>query len=394
MDTLKIKKLQEGVFKHVVNDVEDQSLYLTTYVKLSIYNGTIAINSGTFNRDFYLGGVELYDINSTTPLLVIDMDDFVKKLAGLGYPLLGNPNFSNSGGGSGTTVDKELVVTTYSVKTAFTGASIGDTITATQVIDVTGTPSTVSTIWRNQTTGVDLASAPSAANLTLLGSQALTDAQLRAAAVVISNQNLQNIDTDLGAISDAAATTDTGSFSVISLFKRALQNWTTLLSRIPTLGQKNMAGSTPVVISSDQSAVPVSGPLTNEQLRESPLPLPTGSATSARQDLILQELQLKADLTEIQPVIPSMTNGGNLMVTTNATGTTFNAFASQACKQLNISNQTGTTIEVRQDGAGVGFQIPTGAFYTFFGITNANKLEIRRVDTSNTQVTVTARWEV
>lgn len=93
-------------------------------------------------------------------------------------------------------------------------------------------------------------------------------------------------------------------------------------------------------------------------------------------------------------VIPLMTSGGNLSVTTNATGTTFNAFASQACKQLNISNQTGTTIEVQQGGAGVAFQIPSGAFYTFFGITNANQLAIRRTDVSNTTVTVTARWEV
>lgn len=35
------------------------------------------------------------------------------------------------------------------------------------------------------------------------------------------------------------------------------------------------------------------------------LPLPTGAATSAKQDLLLTELQLKADLTETQPVIAS-----------------------------------------------------------------------------------------
>ena len=45
-------------------------------------------------------------------------------------------------------------------KIAFEGASVGDTITQTQVIDPTGTPSTVSTIWRNQTTGADSAGAP------------------------------------------------------------------------------------------------------------------------------------------------------------------------------------------------------------------------------------------
>ena len=85
--------------------------------------------------------------------------------------------------GGGSSTDRELVVTTYRVKTAFTGASVGDTITATQIIDVSGAPSTVSTIWRNQTTAADLASVPSAASLELVGSQALTDAQLRASAL-------------------------------------------------------------------------------------------------------------------------------------------------------------------------------------------------------------------
>lgn len=103
----------------------------------------------------------------------------------------GNPvSIGGGGGGGGSSSDRELVVTTYRVKTAFAGASVGDTITATQVIDVSGTPSTVSTIWRNQTTAVDLASAPAAANLELVGSQALTDAQLRAAAVAISAASL------------------------------------------------------------------------------------------------------------------------------------------------------------------------------------------------------------
>ncbi len=89
-------------------------------------------------------------------------------------------------GGSGPTTDRELVVSTYRCKTAFTGASVGDTITATQIIDVSGdTPTTVSTIWRNQTTAADLASAPSAANLELNGTTALTAAQLTAAGLAL-----------------------------------------------------------------------------------------------------------------------------------------------------------------------------------------------------------------
>lgn len=82
--------------------------------------------------------------------------------------------------------DRELVVSTYRCKTDFSGASVGDTITATQVLDVSAAPTTVSTVWRNQTTAADLGSAPSVAKLELVGAQALTDAQLRAAPVPVS----------------------------------------------------------------------------------------------------------------------------------------------------------------------------------------------------------------
>jgi len=57
-----------------------------------------------------------------------------------------------------------------------------------------------------------------------------------------------------------------------------------------TLGQKTMAASMAVVLASDQSAVPVSGPVTDVQLRASAvpvsaasLPLPAGAATAALQ---------------------------------------------------------------------------------------------------------------
>jgi hypothetical protein len=40
---------------------------------------------------------------------------------------------------------------------------------------------------------------------------------------------------DLGAKADAVATTDTGTFSVIAFIKRGLQNWTSLLAKIPAL---------------------------------------------------------------------------------------------------------------------------------------------------------------
>ena len=109
----------------------------------------------------------------------------------------------------------------------------------------------------------------------------------------------------------------------------------------PNPGQATMANSEPVVISSDQSAVPVSSAtlattakqdtlLTELQLKAdltetqpvsaASLPLPAGAATSAAQATLLTELQLKADLTETQPVslasVPShaVTNAGTFAV--------------------------------------------------------------------------------
>ncbi len=145
-----------------------------------------------------------------------------------------------NGGGSGASTDRELVVTTYCVKTAFSGASVNDVITATQIIDVSGaSPSTVSTVWRNQTTATDLASAPSAATLSLVGSTALTSAQLAAAGLALEitqsmiSTRAADISAGIGARNDAFATSDTGTFSLIAFVKRALQNWTILLARIP-----------------------------------------------------------------------------------------------------------------------------------------------------------------
>jgi hypothetical protein len=60
-------------------------------------------------------------------------------------------------------------------------------------------------------------------------------------------------------------------------------------ARINTLGQKTAANSTPVVLASDQSAIPVTGPLTDAQLRATPVPVsgtvtanPTNPSANAR----------------------------------------------------------------------------------------------------------------
>lgn len=53
----------------------------------------------------------------------------------------------------------------------------------------------------------------------------------------------------------------------------------TFTARVNTLGQKTMVSSTPVVLASDQSAVSVAGPLTNAELRATPVPV-SGTVTA------------------------------------------------------------------------------------------------------------------
>lgn len=89
----------------------------------------------------------------------------------------------------------------------------------------------------------------------------------------------------------------------------------------------------------------------------------------------------------------SATSGGNGSVQTAATGTNYTALSSQAVARVHVVNTSGTDIEVRQDGAGVALPVANGTGFTFNGISNASQLSIRRVDTSNTQVTVYYRWE-
>ena len=83
---------------------------------------------------------------------------------------------------------------------------------------------------------------------------------------------------DLGAKADAVASTDTGTFSVIAFIKRGLQNWTTLLAKIPAL----VSGRIPV----DGSGVtqPVSGTITAAQATAANLnaTVVQGTATNLR----------------------------------------------------------------------------------------------------------------
>lgn len=86
-----------------------------------------------------------------------------------------------------------------------------------------------------------------------------------------SNQQLQITqetltNTALGTPADSPATTDTGTFSIIAFIKRGMQNWTTLLAKIPAL----VSGR-----------IPVDGSGVTQPVSAASLPLPTGASTEA-----------------------------------------------------------------------------------------------------------------
>lgn len=91
-------------------------------------------------------------------------------------------------------------------------------------------------------------------------------------------------------------------------------------------------------------------------------------------------------------VVPVFHGIGPLSLASNATGTTYNPFASQACKQVTLINDTGVDLELQLGATGTTFILWANSALTIPGITNASTIGYRRKDTSNTVVTLTGFW--
>ncbi len=94
-------------------------------------------------------------------------------------------------------------------------------------------------------------------------------------------------------------------------------------TKTPSQGQKTMANSSPVVIASDQSAVPVSGPLTDAQLRATPVPVSISSGitnplpvTDAAAEASLASIDAK--LTNPLPISGTVTANAGTNLNTSA----------------------------------------------------------------------------
>lgn len=126
----------------------------------------------------------------------------------------------------------------------------------------------------------------------------------------ISNTSDINLSASVGSSSDTVATSDTGSFSVISLIKRGLQNWTTILSRIPSL----VSGRVPV----DGSGVtqPVSTPMPASIIATQYKV--TATATSVGSGVLSNGVIIKARSTNVGTVF--IGSSSSLTTTSDGTG--------------------------------------------------------------------------
>jgi len=100
--------------------------------------------------------------------------------------------------------------------------------------------------------------------LNLLATEAKQDTQITRLNLLATEASLLNsitqetaINTVLGTQADAAASSDTATFSLMAFIKRGMQNWTALLAKIPAIGQATKAASIPVVLASDSDALRV-----------------------------------------------------------------------------------------------------------------------------------------
>ena len=173
---------------------------------------------------------------------------------------------------------------------------------------------------------------------------------------------LNNLDADLGAQADAAATSDTGTFSLIALVKRGLTNWTTLLARIPAL----VSGRVPV----DGSGVtqPVSGTVAVSNF-------PANPATSALQTTG------NTSLSSIDTKLPAQA-GGRVPVQTDERPSA----SAAAITPSDTTALSGTTRGIYVGVSGTVVALIGGTAVTFVGVPAGTILPVQatRVNATGT----------
>lgn len=87
-----------------------------------------------------------------------------------------------------------------------------------------------------------------------------------------------------------------------------------------------------------------------------------------------------------------MIEGKFLTASSSLTGTTWTSFPSAApVNVVHVLNNTGTDLVFRRSGdTSSTFVLPTSIAWSFRGLTDSSQLQFRRVDLSNTSVTLSS----
>ena len=95
--------------------------------------------------------------------------------------------------------------------------------------------------------------------------------------------------------------------------------------------------------------------------------------------------------SSVETTPSNSTSWGGLSVQTQATGTNYSTFPSVAATTCDVLNTTGTDLYIKSTSITTPFILPSGAAVQIFVTANTNEIQVRRVDGSNTQVTLHAQ---
>lgn len=273
MQILKIIKISEGVFKHIlVEESGNEHVFFNTKeTKLSIDLGTFSISSAGQNRNFTIQNIQVFAIDAVNPTATATLDDLVAVLADLKYPplldFLPTSNegvatvVSNSAGedlaseasvlslidavkgiGSGMSVmdsDNNLLWMSYDTDTTpptVTFYEFGTTNITTAVGSVKPYQTTIGTVTANSGTNL---------NTSLL---ALEDGNIKSI-----NDKIELINSLIGSISEFPYESEDGydDGTEISVLKGIYVKLLGIFNKLPVIGKRSSATSISVTIATD-----------------------------------------------------------------------------------------------------------------------------------------------
>ncbi len=229
----------------------------------------------------------------------------------------------------GADTGRDVEYLRWRVKTGSSGTGYAsqDWLVQTIITNLDGAGSTVGTFWYNITQSAAL-SAPAAADV---------EDPTGAMTTAFGNQ------------SDTAASTDTGTFSLMAFIKRCLQNWTTFQAKMPSLGTAADAGSIPVAWSTEGKA------LTGALTETAPASDTASSGLNGRLQRIAQRL------TSLIALFPSALIGGRFSIEPLGSAVVARQLAAAAGNASTALTTTCTRISLFARTCDIRFVIGNGA---------------------------------